>query len=387
MGVAPLTITHTRRFGLRTRTVEFIGTSYSDYLDVIAGAEKPDVLAAVYAHLWSLRDRWDTVRLRGIPQTSATLGLSESWLQEHRIAYQVGADSTCPVILLEGQGEQAVRQGFLRHGSLRNLMNQLKRLGELSYARAADEAEGQLYLDVFFQQHLSRWESTLTPSVFYEERERAFYRHLIESLLPAGWLHLGHLDLNGQPIAMFVGFEYNRSLALHRPAHVSAYSRYSPGRQIIYYAVQYCVEKGLRDFDLLAGVEGYKGQMANAERQNCFLHIHKSRGARSRDLFAQPARRSRLGAPLFQSGWGRNLRMKFRKYRRRYGTWGLMKRLLHRAVSPMLDYSVNQVSIACRTSNSASIRGILKAGFARHRRIHAVRLLGRKLCAQAVRLG
>lgn len=343
VGIAPLTVTTHRSFGLKSRTVEFFGSLRSDYSDFIIGSDKEIILDAFYKYLSSIADRWDAISLSQIPESSSTIELSESLLRTSGMPFSVGNGVSCSVILLEGRGQEVLRQGFLRHATLRKHMNRLRRLGEPKYGHAADVEEGLSYLDVLFQQHINRWDNTLTPSVFYNEQPRKFYRLLVKFLLPAGWMRLAYLDLNGHPIATFLGFEYNGSMSQHSASFDTMYSRYSPSWVTNYYAVQYCLEHKLRDFDLLRGMEHYKSDMTNAIRHTGVIRMYKSPLQKFLHELKYAARKSRLFSALFGASWVSKLQMKLRKYRGRLGTLGLVKNVIHRLTCRIIDFSSNQL--------------------------------------------
>lgn len=344
VGVAPLNINVRQRFGLKKRMVEFVGAPTSDYEDFVIGQDKNAILEAIYSYLWSIRNRWDEISLRQIPEDSSTVELSKSCLKRLEKPYLITPASSCPTVMLKGSdGEEVLCRAFRRQRSFKNRMNRLMRLGELKYGHATTVEEGLMYLDAFFQQHINRWENTVTPSTFYNERDRQFFRQLIRQLLPKGWTRLAYLNLNCWPIALFLGFEYNNSLSHHRPSYDQMYSKYSPGRVIIYHAVKYCIEKGLREFDLLAGMEPYKLVMTNRIRCTSAIHVYKSPLQKLLGRLDHMARRSRFFSPIFRDSWIWRLRMYLRKYRRRYGTIAIAKKVIYRLTSRIFDFSSSQL--------------------------------------------
>ncbi len=342
IGIAPLTITTTRGLGRTVSVVEFLGTVQSDYMDFIVGSDKEVVLDAFYGYLWSIRDRWDVIRLRQIPEDSSTIRLSREHLGTSKRPFCFRQGSGCMAVLIRGHKEE-IQKRINQQKTLRNCINRLKRMGEIEYGYAKDTQECLSYMDSFFQLHINRWKSTLTLSTFYNERERQFYRRLVQALSNKGCLHFAYLNLNGVPIALIVGFEYNGSLSVHRTVYDRLYYKYSPGRIIVRYAVQYCLDNGLRDLDLLAGIEEYKGYITNEVRDTKEIHVYKSSVQKFRGQLKYAARKSRVFTLLFGDGWPWRLRMRLRKYRGRYGTLGLAKKIIHRVTSRIIDFSSNQI--------------------------------------------
>ena len=346
IGVAPLTIGVLQRWGMTRRAVEFLGTLQSDYMDFIIGSDKNDVLKAFSDYLWSIRSRWDIVRLRQIPESSSTVSRLQEHLNELPFPFSVRQGSSCPIVLIEGRKEE-VENKIRQQRTLRRYINRLEQLGELKFGYATDTQESLSYLDSFFQMHINRWESTVTPSTFYNEDQRRFYYQLARSFGPKGWLRLAYLALDGLPIALIVGFEYNRSLSLHRSAHNLLYYKHSPGRIIVRYAVQYCLDNGLNDVDLLAGSEGYKEYITNEVRQTRQILLYRSRRQKIWDQLKHIVWQSRFSSSLLRDGRVLELRLKLRKYNRRYGVLGLAKKVVRRFGSRIVDFSSNQLFEWC----------------------------------------
>ncbi len=345
VGIAPLAINTRRRFGRSTRILEFVVAWHADYADFILGADREAVLSAIYSYLWSIRDRWDIARFKEIPEASPTIEQSNSLLGSLHMPFAIVDAHGCPMIRLEGHGEEAIRKAFRRHSSLRNSINRLKRMGELTYGHADTLEEGFAYLDLLFHHHICRWEHTVTLSKFYYEHERAFFRSVVKSLLPRGWLRIAYLNLDEKPIALYLGFEYNGSLSYHTPAYDPMYSKYSPGRVMVYYALQYCMERGLRDFDLMRGIEQYKVSMANLITQSRTLCIYKSGLQRYAYNLKSNAKKTRLLAPWYGDSKILRFRQRVAKRLRLFRTWGYVKLMVHRVTSGIVDYSSNRVYV------------------------------------------
>jgi|GEM_PF-3470271 len=342
VGIAPMVVTTCRRFGRKKRVVEFIGSLRSDYQDFIISKDKADVLEAFYQHLWSVRNRWDVIRLGQIPENSSTISCLQEHLRKLNLPFFIQQGSSCSIVQIEGHKEE-VETKLRQQRTLRRYINHLERLGELKYGHTTNTHESFSYLDSFFQMHINRWEGTATLSTFYDERQRQFYCQLAQSLGPKGWLRFMYLTLNGMPIAFIFGFEYNRSLSLHRSAYELLYYNYSPGRIIIRYALQYCLANGLRDLDLLAGAEEYKGYVTNQIRNTKGIYIYKSYLQKWYHTFLYSIRHSAFISDLLDKGKTGKFRMLIRKYRSRYGTFELIKKILCRIISPVIDYSSNVI--------------------------------------------
>ena len=344
VGIAPLMINKRQRFGLRRRVVEFIRTLHSDYLDFIAAGDREAIIAAFWEHLWSIRDRWDYVRLWEIPEQSDTTTISGECLTASGRAYDDIHASTCPVIELGEQTDDVLKK-IQKDSALRRRLNQLQRVGELEFRHAATLDQAMSYLDLFFQYHITRWETTCTPSTFYRASERDFYRELAKALLPEGWLALACFSSGEMCIGFHFAFEYNGAVASHRSAHCTYFNKYSPGRVLIYRHVEYCAAKGLREFDCLAGEEQYKGQLAKTLRHNRGFFLYKCAMQKGWEHLKGRLRACFPIAGFLRGGRLWPLRMRLRTWRARYGIWGIFKQAVRKAVSPFFQHVCNQLFV------------------------------------------
>ena len=340
IGIAPLTISISKRAMWTCRVVKFLGYEQSDYMDFIIGSDKKDVLKAFYQYLWSAKDRWDTIKLEQIPEYSSTISCLREHFCELETPFFVRQGSSCPIVQIEGHREEIARR-MRCDKSLKSRLNRIKRTGEVVFGHVETVEEGLFYLDVFFQMHISRWEHTPTPSTFYRGDSRVFYQKLVQSLLPKGWMRLSYLKLDSVPIALLFDFEYNGSRSSHRGAFNRLYYKHAPGKMILHYALQYCLDNNLHDLDLLAGEEGHKEGITNETRRTNLFYVYKSRTQRAWDILKWRGRKLYLFALLFGNGWVWRFRMNLRKYLGRYGVLGCIKKAVHRIVAPVFDFSSN----------------------------------------------
>ena len=276
VGIAPLMLSEQRLLGKKYRVVQFIGSDSSDYLDFIIGPHKHDVLRAILDRLVAMSRRWDVISLSNVPQSSTTLSIVDEHFKHGSYPARRSILFECPTYLF---GDDVADGQLIRKKSLKRCLNYFQRNGQIEFRQCQTVEEAMSYLDVFFEQHIRRRALTEAPSQFLDERQRVFYRQLVEVLLPAGWLLFSVVLFNQKPIAFHFGFEYANKIIFYKPSFEPEYSRHSPGLVLIRYLLEYALDQHVAEFDFANGQEAYKLRFSNHVRRNEAVRIFKGRPA------------------------------------------------------------------------------------------------------------
>jgi CelD/BcsL family acetyltransferase involved in cellulose biosynthesis len=279
-GVAPLMIEQSSQ----GRVARFIGDGRSDYCDVLGGSDG-DIVSTMLGALNERRD-WDVLDLRNIPGDSTTIEYirASCRISGHHVI--VRDQFVCPSLMIRGQ--ERVAHEIANKASLRRRHNRLERMGQLSYRDLTAAADILPLLDQFFEQHEARWQQTDTPSLFREAANRTFYRELTKRLDGTNWLTFSLVELDGSPIAIHYGFDFNDSLIWYKPSFAPALSARSPGLVLVRHLIGRAVALNRREFDFTVGREAFKLRFSNFARKTVQVQV-----------FRDPARyafeRSKLG--------------------------------------------------------------------------------------------
>ncbi|MCS6897318.1 MAG: GNAT family N-acetyltransferase, partial [Nitrospira sp.] len=183
-GVAPLMIT---RGGLGQRVVKFLGDGKADYCDVLFTEGRLDLLDRLFEQLLGAGDRWDCIELNSIPAESPTIVGIQNLCRKHGCRFLRRELYLSPTLLINGHESDAEK--VFNKSSLRRRQNYFQRQGKLAFKTLCG-CEVAPHLEDFFSQHIDRWSGTGTPSLFLDERNRAFYRKLAGALSDTDWLKL-----------------------------------------------------------------------------------------------------------------------------------------------------------------------------------------------------
>jgi CelD/BcsL family acetyltransferase involved in cellulose biosynthesis/L-amino acid N-acyltransferase YncA len=343
VGIAPFTISKTGIFGLKAKVLYFLGSSTVDYFDFIIPTDRKDVFYAVVDYLWQNRHKWDLVNLRQIPEQSITLNWLAKYLNDKKISCLFEDGIVRMAVLIKGYEEDLQKKLNGQH-TLKKEMEKLSQTGSLAYKVLKTREETLPYIEALFQQHITRWKNTLSPSVFNNPTWRSFYLELAEKMVEKNWLHLSALDLNDTPLAMFLAFDYNGSLSVHKTSFDISYYDYSPDKLTCRYALQYCIDNHYRALDLPAGTEGYNGYITNSSRKTKNVKLFSCRIWEFVNTMGRKLRIFPLINLFFRESWLWRARMRFAKSIKLYGLKGSIKRVFLFYTSKVIGISRLQFS-------------------------------------------
>ena len=285
VGIAPLMIS---RGVLGERIVRFLGDGKADYCDFLLAGDKLKALESICQALFAARDRWDVVILNSIPAESPTIGLLQDVCRRSGY-YVLQRDLYTSPVLIINEHEAESRKIFNK-AALRRRLNYFQRTGALTFKTVTGQAVLP-YLDGFFEQHIGRWAGSKTPSLFLDERNRAFYRELATTMANKEWLALSIVEFNGKPLAIHYGFDYNGRLLWYKPSFDRTHAKHSPGLVLLRYLIGHAIANQRHEFDFTIGDEPFKTRFANRVRTTIQFQI-----CRDPFHFALAWSRQKLGA-------------------------------------------------------------------------------------------
>lgn len=110
---------------------------------------------------------------------------------------------------------------------------------------------------------------------FMTPRMESFFRALAEAMAEIGLLRFGVIELDKQPVAMIMGFDYNNSMYLYNSAYDPQYNSLNVGLLCKILCLKESIERGRKKWDFLKGGEPYKYHIGGREipLSNCQIII------------------------------------------------------------------------------------------------------------------
>lgn len=100
---------------------------------------------------------------------------------------------------------------------------------------------------------------------FMTAQMESFFRSLTKAMAEIKLLRFGILQVETQPAAMIMGFDYNESMYLYNSAYDPQYNSLSVGLLSKVLCIKESIKRGMKKWDFLKGAEKYKYQLGGNE--------------------------------------------------------------------------------------------------------------------------
>jgi CelD/BcsL family acetyltransferase involved in cellulose biosynthesis len=126
--------------------------------------------------------------------------------------------------------------------------------------RCADHETLDRDLDALFGLHRARWGAT--PSDF---RDSLFHRELARVALDRSWLRLWLLELDGQPIAAWHGFQVGTVCTYYQAGRDPSFERFSVGFVLLAHSIRSAIAEGACEYRFGRGDEAFKSRFTDQD--------------------------------------------------------------------------------------------------------------------------
>ena len=105
---------------------------------------------------------------------------------------------------------------------------------------------------------------------------QAFFRHMILRMAQLGLLRLYFLEIDEQPVATSLCFDYASSRLLYNSGYDPEFGYYSVGLLLNALCLREAIDRGMKYFDFLRGSEPYKGHLGGQKSMLYQLVVERS---------------------------------------------------------------------------------------------------------------
>lgn len=248
VGLLPLVRRVASRGGLRIRKLEFLQAS-ADYNDGLFVEDPVGQLQAVFTRAARLCD-FDLIDLVNVRCATGTSEALQQALAASAFCCRLGTTRRCPCFRIEVDWP-----GWIR---LRKGRDRFDRMGSEFQIRVSDRphAEPGLLGKIRTLEAQKKILGQAIPA--FLGRYPDAFQDLFDTLGPRGWLYVGLMEHQGQPIACELGFRCGDKLWVFFKAFDHAFSRHSPGTILFSRVVEYGLRNGFGEYDYLIGEDEYK---------------------------------------------------------------------------------------------------------------------------------
>lgn len=273
LAIAPFVLSKCNFFGLHGfKKLSFVGSPDSDYNSLILKERNVKLLELIFNYLNDHID-WDYLELKDIPENSGTIDLLRSMCLKRRHKYWDERQSTlCPFLILPNSMDVFMKRlSKSMRENLRRYSRKLEREYRVELKNYDEIGSIEEAMETFFQLHQKRWESKGDLGAFHKPQMRNFHIDIAKCFAKKGWLRLYFLTANDEPVSTHYSFEYNQKIYFYLGGWDPEYSKYMVGSLFMMYDIEKCIQKGLKEYDLMRGIEPYKMKWTKEVRKNINL--------------------------------------------------------------------------------------------------------------------
>jgi CelD/BcsL family acetyltransferase involved in cellulose biosynthesis len=234
----------------------------SEYLGLVAHAGHESAIArAVVGYLGAVGIRWDIAELHGLREQDAAADALERELGARAVSLTQDRHPCSEIILPDRYETYLASLGSKFRQNYRNRANKQQRSCDVRFCMTKSESDLPEHLRRLWDMHQERWTAAGHPGSFADPRMCAFYLDVSRRLLRAGRLRYWHLEVDGVIRACQFGFVYDGVLHSLQEAYDAGFK--APGLGgfgvvLRAHAIRCAIEEGLRSYDFLGGVSGFK---------------------------------------------------------------------------------------------------------------------------------
>jgi CelD/BcsL family acetyltransferase involved in cellulose biosynthesis len=281
VGLAPLSFwNQSAGLGLRLRSLELMGdgSGDSDNLDVLVlpGCEA-DCARELLNHLSGSSREWDVCRWNTVPGSSVVAREIARQLEERKWFLWI-YEKPWSVLSLPETWEDFLKQvSSKERDNIRYYLRRLEKRHQTRFYRCESRGELEPCLEALYALHQKRWQERGEPGSFGTAERRAYYYDLARTLLDRGWLEFWLLDLDGKPAAAQFSFRFRDTVYALQQGFDTAYSQLCVQDVLRAYVLRQLIERGVKQYDFLAGRTRRKERWATTAQRYLFLNFARPR--------------------------------------------------------------------------------------------------------------
>jgi CelD/BcsL family acetyltransferase involved in cellulose biosynthesis len=284
------------KFGIRVLT--FLDGGVSDYNAPVLYPEVKNWDAAFVRKLWdaigAIAPRFDVAIVDKMPECVRDI---ENPLMPLVTSHHPHSGY---VMNLPESIDEFILKGLPRGQDTRRKLRRLAERGSIDFKIATTPDERNEILEAMIRQKSRRYIETRGVDGFDRPGYRAFFREATSRLALRGSLHLSALAVDGTILATHWGYVVGDRFYYMMPSFEGGeWTRYSPGRHLLNYLIEWSIKNGVRLFDQGIGDEEYKNEYCDS---TTFLHqIEKARTLPGRaNLLARKVKSSLRETPIWE---------------------------------------------------------------------------------------
>jgi CelD/BcsL family acetyltransferase involved in cellulose biosynthesis len=248
--------------------LSWLGGSLSDYGAPIIGSgateEHHGRFDEIWAEILKCLPRIDLIWLTRIPARVEDRPNPLCLLKKYRY------HSSAHFVELDGSWDDFYQRhaGARTRSTDRRKQRRLSESGDVScvIAGAEDRPSFERITRAMISQKQSRYREIRAPNILSQARYRGVFTDLTDQLEKSGMIQVSCLTLDEKIITAHWGMVYGNRFYYYMPSfETGPWTRFSPGRLLLFFLFQWCLEHKITIFDFTVGDEAYKKDWCDEE--------------------------------------------------------------------------------------------------------------------------
>ena len=269
IGILPLMYQDIKKKGiLPYRTIKFFSATNSDFNDIYAKQESREIVIKESLEWLSKNFKWQRLILDDLLIETNIIQHINNYLIKNRINHEIKKGKYYYIDLKNSLDE--IKNNFNKKFVKRNIANATNRLNKSGAWKVSynPSLSAEQIMDKILPVHTDRQisldrSSRFLIDNFYKANLKIFDYYLSKNELCSYWLNYKNKD-----IAYMIGFKIDNIFYWWNTGFLSSYSRYSPGRILLYHAIMNMKECKVKELNFMRGESDYKSKWTKSFREN-----------------------------------------------------------------------------------------------------------------------
>jgi len=237
------------------------GAEFADYNDLLIMDSYEEIISLIFE---KILHRCNLVYIKNIAAIGCLYNNIER-IDTNNVYFKIYKKNISPIIILSTKWVNFPEnlKKSLKYDIKYNL-RRLKSIGDLDFTVLKNYDSQYELLNVLFDLHKKEWHLKGQESIFDKTDVCEYYRKIIKDMQYSNAsIVFMKLELNHNVIALVFGFQKNDRYFYYKPVYNPEYKKYSPGKIMLSYVIEYCLSNNIEIVDMLRGMEEYKSLWAN----------------------------------------------------------------------------------------------------------------------------
>lgn len=222
---------------------------------------------------------WDVLTLEPLAEEGFFFKEFCKALEVANIRYHVTNSFVNWYLMVEGRSYETYEKSL--PSKLKNTLSRKERKLGREQGYTIRIAEDVSELDGFIADYETVYQESWKP----EESHPQFIRAIIRRFAEKGWLRLGIMYINNQPVASQLWFVKDGVASIYKLAYDKQYLPYSVGTILTAYMMKQVIDvDGVEVIDFLTGNDAYKREWMSHQRERCQITVFNKKTLRGKVL-------------------------------------------------------------------------------------------------------